>query len=252
MRKKLRLTLYIVAVLWIAVISQIIVNKCFISERRIMDAFIGSDTEVQESKVVMAIDCSEKYLTESDQKSLIAHFANVIGLDKDYEITSSEKEDKAYLIAKKKGKNANTSIAIESKEEPEKGMLYKVYIKIQVYEKFESILNYKEKLEKAAKDIKAENCRCYTQYKGCYDGELNEKQRSIKLSELLSKVQAKTVKEGYDDKGNYLVYAYTGLVENYIKEPKMDRFNIHIVVHYDEESDKTEIWLATPLMNDPY
>lgn len=254
MKKKVRLTLYIVGVLWIAVISQIIVNKAFVSEKRIMDAFIDSDTDIAESKINVAIDYGKTYLTKSDKEDLIAYFADAIGLDKDYKVETEKKKNTTSVSAKKKSKNADTSIEVISVDQKlsgkSTGVRQFILVELGVYEKFNSILDYKNKLEKATRKLSPQDYQCITKYAGTYDGQLSKKQRDTKVQELLDKVQARVV-DKIDDGSIYTVYAYTGLVEDYVKASGK-RININIVVSYDEEEDKTNISLATPLLNDSY
>ena len=67
--------------------------------------------------------------------------------------------------------------------------------------------------------------------------------------ELLEKLEAEIVAEHRED--SYVVYAYTPLIEEY-KTVGKDKINLTVAIIYNEETDVTEMLLATPLLNQDF
>ncbi|SFR62901.1 YwmB family TATA-box binding protein [Anaeromicropila populeti] len=252
--KKTRVVLYVVGVLWVAVIAQIIVNRMFINDKRIIDAFMDSNTRVSESKLSISIDYGDKFLSQSDKEDLIAYFADTIQLKKDYEIKTEKGNNTVTMTAKKSGKNATTTIELISVEQKIDGELSKtnhfIIVELSIYEKINSILEYKNSLENAAKQMDVKEYQTLLKFTGAYDGKLSEVEKKQRVNDILERLQAKKVNT-VDDGNLYTVYAYTGLVKDYIKVSDC-RININIALTYDEEADKTMLYLASPVLNEDY
>ena len=52
----------------------------------------------------------------------------------------------------------------------------------------------------------------------------------------------------YWQNDTYTVYAYTGMIDEYI-ETAGCKINIQIAMTYDEQTEKTKIYLASPILN---
>ena len=84
--KRTKITLYIAAVLWIAVITQIIMNKAFFENFEIAEAFVKTNTEDLECSVEIVAQYHNDFLSEADKRDILYYIANSIGLSIDSDI----------------------------------------------------------------------------------------------------------------------------------------------------------------------
>ena len=49
----------------------------------------------------------------------------------------------------------------------------------------------------------------------------------------------------------YTVYAYTGLINDYVKS-EGNKINVNIAFNYNEKKNKTNLYVATPILNQDY
>lgn len=250
MMKKIKITIYIVAVLWLAAATQLAVNLLFVDDERIMDAFADTKSEIIRGQLDFTLDYGAKFLSESDKKNLIKYMADAIGLNNDYELTIKENENNSTIKAEKKAQYAATSIEMVSAREQDgdyvKTRQY-LFVHLDLYEKMNSIFTYKEMLEKAAKDLRTGEYQTLITFTGERNGKLSEEEIRQEADALLSSLEARVVWENREE-GLYTVYAYTGLVKEYLKVSG-EAININMAVTYDEREDKTNFYLATPVLN---
>lgn len=74
-------------------------------------------------------------------------------------------------------------------------------------------------------------------------GEEKENMARILVKELQGEIAF-----DYWQGDSYTVYAYTGLIDEYIEFVGC-KINIQIAFTYDEQTDKTRIYLASPIIN---
>ena len=86
--------------------------------------------------------------------------------------------------------------------------------------------------------------------KGEMPGALNYYERNKAADELLELLDAKIVTESREN-DLFTIYAYTDAVDEYVLNAGQ-KININIVQEYDEISNKTVIYLSTPLNNLDY
>lgn len=251
--KKIKIAAYIVGVLWIAAGVQLLVNKTFVDDRRIIDAFANGKSEIVESRLELALDYGAKFLSEEDKKELIGYMADSIGLNKDYQLIREAGEKTSSLIAEKHGKNADTNIEVVSVREQDgdfvKTRQY-VIVRMTIYDKTNSILDYKRMLEKAAEDLKAGDYQTLITFAGQVDGKLSKEETDAEVDKMLGRLQAKVIAENREE-NLYTVYAYTGLAKDSLRAAG-EKININVAVSYDETTDKTNIYLATPVLNEDF
>lgn len=252
--KKLKLTLYIAVILWAGVITQIFVNYMFQGNDKIIEAFSSTDTEFYESRIEIVADYGDKYLSEADKKDLIEHIALSIGLNSDYEMTYKRKENSIETIARKKSKNADTTIALISTEDSIDDNVKEVHqyivANLVIANDINSVLPYKKRIEEVMKKLEVTDYKTTLKFSGTREGEQSSKEKEKITGALLKHLQAKVVKK-VDSEGVYSVYAYTGLIGQYITVERK-RININIAMSYDEKNNVTTIHLATPIMNEDY
>lgn len=238
--------LYVVLFLWIAAGSQLIVNRLFISDQRVMEAFSSTSSNLEKSKLNFIADYGIRFLSEEDKKQLIQYIAKELGLSEPYQIETINENSNHAMIAYKKSKYAETIIEIVTTEEARQYII----VNLTLYDGDNNILKYKKRLEKSIEKIEIEECQSIVTFTGSYEGRLSNSETKKEIERIVTRLQAKVISESNVD-GLTTVYAYTGLVEEYIVASGQP-MNINIVVSYDEGQDQTILYLATPILNEDY
>lgn len=249
--RRTRITLYMVAVLWIAVVTQIIVNRMFQQEAQITEAFIKSETQEMQSGLEILAEYQGEYLNDTDKKNLIYKIAEAIGLIIDDDITIWEEEKRSEYFFFKQAKQATTEIKVVSLEQEESpGLRHYIIVRLNILQGISSIDTYKKILEKTLADLGATNEQIMLKYEGCREGDLTSIQKHEIAELLVEELQGKIALE-YDEGDLYTVYAYTGMLNDYITTMG-NKINVQIAITYNELTNKTKISLATPINNDSW
>lgn len=252
MNKKIRATIYVVGILWIAVMSQLLVNRLFIGDERIMNAFIDTDSNIEESKLNIVVDYGEGFLLNKEKNEVLKKLAESADI-KDYEIKTETIENarNTMIQAKTKAKEGLLEfISLTQGTEEKTKYHHFILMELKMKEDFDGVIEYKKKLELCVKTLKAKDYQCIMKFTGTYPGKMSEKTRDENIGKLLKSLQAKKV-DTIESKEYYALYAYTGLVDDYITAAGK-KININVAVTHNEEKDKTEICLATPVLNEEY
>lgn len=250
--KKVKATIYIVGVLWVAVMSQLLVNRIFTSDARIMDAFVDTDTNIEESKLNIVADYGNGYLLKDQKEEVLRRLADTAGI-KEYKMKTETTKDTVNIKLHEKTKKKDTSIEFItlSKEQGKKTSYHHfVLLEMKLSREFDKVIEIKKAAEKYVSKWGAKEYQCIVKFSGSYQGQLSQKDIDGHVGGLLKNLQARKVDSVRSD-NFYSVYAYTGLVKDYIKADGK-RININVVVTYNEEEDKTELCLATPVLNEDY
>ena len=251
--KQLRITLYIVIVLWVAVGAQMIINQVFHTQVQITEAFVKSDTAKMQSTLQIIAQYDKPTLSEVEKEKIIQSLAQSIGLILVDEITVIKEESRSESFVYKKAKKATTELKVASIEEKESGtskLSHYIITRLSVSDRIGSIDEYKRKLEKAIKAIGVINLQTTMKYEGSKVGSLTKNQKHEIAQALIKDLQGKIAME-YDEGDMYTVYGYTGMLNDYVKSLG-NKINIQIAITYNEMTDKSTITLATPIINDSY
>lgn len=251
--KRTRITLYIAAVLWVAVATQMIMNKAFQEEIQITEAFVKSDTEEMKSSLEIVADYKTGYLSETAKKDIIYNLADAIGLVITDDVTVLEDEDRSECYIYKQAKKANTEIKVVSlkqkKDSTAKVEQY-VIVRLNIMDGIQSIDSYKESLEKAFDKMGAEDRQVTLKYEGNKDGNMTITQKKEMAKQLVKDLHGEIALE-YDEGDLYTVYAYTGKLKEYVSS-EGNKINVQIAITYNELTNKTKITLATPVLNESW
>lgn len=248
--KRMKASLYIVAVLWLAVITQLVVNRLFHEDLRITEAFIKANTDDMESGIEVIAEYKNEILSEQDKKDILNRLATAIGLQLDQEISIIKDGNRSEYSYTKEAKNANSElkfISLEQNENEATIMKHYIVMRINIYHKVKSIDKLKNTIEKTLTQIGVAQKQITLYYSGIFEGELSKKEKSQIASELIGELQGKSALE-YAEDGIYTVYAYTGLINEYVVSAGT-KVNIQIAFNYNENTKKTKVYLATPLLN---
>ena len=251
--RRTKVTLYMAAVLWVAVVTQAIVNQAFQEEIQITEAFIKSETQEMQSTLEIIAEYNSEVLKEKDIKNLIFELANSIGLKVDDEITVWEEDGKREYFFFKQAKQATTKIKIVSIA-PDEGKTINgknyIIVQLSILKGIQSIDRYKKSLEDKLAKLGVVNKQLTLKYEGCRDGDLTSVQKHEMAALLVDELQGEIALE-YDEGDLYTVYAYTGMLNEYVTSLG-NKINIQIVITYNELTNKSKIEMATPMLNDSW
>ncbi len=262
MNPKMRFFLAIVLLLWIAVGSQFIANKLFSKEGDILSAFVTTNSGLMESTLEVTAEYSNQYLTVEDKKSLISYIGASLGVSMDQELMSSENEEREELSFMKQAARAQTTIKVvtlksaESKDafnqvsEKEDGITQYVMVRIVIYEDANNdILKLKDKVEKVYEKLKIDDSHISEtlQLCGAFSGNLLLETKNKLADNMIKSLEGMIVYENREE-DLYTIYAYTGLLREYITV-NQTKINIQVAMTYDEVSNTTKIYLATPIIS---
>jgi hypothetical protein len=251
--KRTKLTLYIAIVLWLAVITQMFVNSLFREELQITEAFVKSETEEMKSSLEIAAEYKAGYLSDTEKRDLIHTLADSIGLVIDDDIKVLEEDKRSELYYYKQAKQASTEIKVVDMEQQADSavkMKYYIIVRLNVLQGIQSIDSYKKKLEHAFDKMPTRDKQITLKYEGTRNGSLTGIQKHNIASLLVDGLQGEIALE-YDEGDIYTVYAYTGMLNEYITTMG-NKINIQIAITYNELTNKTTVTLASPILNESW
>ncbi|WP_455717136.1 YwmB family TATA-box binding protein [Anaerosporobacter sp.] len=250
--KKVKSITYVVAVLWLAVLAQLFVNRHFTDDSLLVNAFTKANSVVAESNLYLVADMGMDYMSEEDEKNLLQYMSSEIGLTKECKITREDEED--TILTKRESEQATTVIKLVRNREKTKKDTYVVrrylILDLTIKDDVNSILAYKKKAEKIASKLDAKTYESQITFTGTYDGKLGVEKRNEITDEFIRDLQANIVAEQRGDE-LYTIYAYTGIISDYVKS-EGNKINVNIAFTYNEKENKTSLLVATPILNQDF
>lgn len=251
--RRTKITLYIATVLWIAVFTQIMMNRVFFNSFEIAEAFVKTNTEDKECSLEVVAQHYQEFLSETDKKDILLHIASSIGLNIDSDMEIVREGEKTEYSFHKQAKKAETSIKIISIQEESSSdirMKHYIVVRLKIMESIDSMEKYRKLIEESLDELNITEKQVNVLYEGIVKG-LMSKADKEELASLLVKDLQGEVAFDYQQGESYTVYAYTGLIDEYI-ETVGCKINIQIAMTYDELSEKTKIYLASPIINESW
>jgi hypothetical protein len=251
--KRTKITLYIATVLWVAVATQMVVNRVFQEDFKITEAFVKTDTQEMQSSIEVVAEYKTGFLSEEDKENLIYDLADAIGLEVNEEITIWEDDTRTEYFFYKKAKQASSEIKIVSLEQEEQqvtNLKHFIIVRLSILQGIQSIDKYKSVLEEALEVIGVESKQFTLKFEGNREGNLSTVQKHEVAALLVNELQGKIALE-YDEGDLFTVYAYTGMLNEYVTTMG-NKINVQIAITYNELTNKTKIALATPILNESW
>lgn len=252
--KKSKTLLYVIGVLWIAVIMQVAVNVYLRPDGNLLEAFVNTNSYVSSYELEMVAEYGNQFLSEEDKKELLIFMGNKIGLEVKEEVIIQKNSGDNEAFVHKEGKNAETLLKVATiKSEDEKGIsILKHYliIRIKLFQGHDTILQYRDVISAMFKELKAANIETNMQLSSNYKGKLSLEQMNKITDGMITDLEGKVAYENREEE-LYTVYAYTGLLPEYVSSLG-NKINIHVAIQYDEEADSTNVYLGTPIINKGY
>lgn len=260
--RRIRAMAYIITLLWVAVGAQFIVNRFFVTKGNIMQAFVNTNSGLMESTLEITATYGTGYLTEEDKKSLITYITANLGVDIKSDIEVTTDNNRQELVFNKQAKRASTTVKVVSlyneeatdafvqSNETSASVNHYLLIRLTIYEDVSNdILAYEKKLREvlAGLNISDTNMNTTLQFSGAFAGELTLDTKNKIADRMIESLKGEIVYENRQD-NLYTIYAYTGLLNEYITVDK-NKINIQVAMTYEEDSDRTRIYLATPIIS---
>ncbi len=249
--KRTKFTLYIAMVLWVAVATQMLVNRLFQDDIQITEAFVKTNTDEMQSSIEIAAEYRTGFLSAEDKKNLICDIAAAIGLTIDKEISVWEEGTRSEYYFFKQAKKASSELKVISVEQEENNALtmkHYIIVRLSISDGIQGIDKYKKILENKFAKLQAKDTQVTLKYEGNRDGDLTSEQKREIAELLVDDLQGEIALE-YDEGDLYTVYGYTGMLKEFVTSLN-NKINIQIAISYNEVTNKTKIELATPVMNE--
>ena len=252
--KKSKYTIYVIGVLWIAVIMQVAVNTMLKPERNILEAFVSTNSNISFFELEMAASYGNGYMETMDKKELILFVSDKIGLNVSKEDIISKDGGESEIYVEKSGKNAKTLIKIVSiRKDNQDGISelnHYIIVNLKLYKNLDSILEYRDLLKNVFQELKASDIQTTMQLSSNYKGKLSIDSMNSITDGMIDSLEGKIAYENRSE-NMFTVYAYTGLLDEYVTSMGT-KINIHVAINYDELTDSTNVYLGTPVINGGY
>lgn len=260
--QKLRFFLCIVVLLWIAVGTQALAKQVFNKEGDIMSAFLATNSGLMESTLEMTADYGDKYLSQADKETLIKYIANGMGILVDSKMDIYDNGQRQEISFVKKAARAQTTIkivtvgsletsdAFAQTEKTNGEVAQYLMVRLVIYEDANNdILSYKDMVETIYHKLNVAEKKTNTtlQLCGAYSGNLMLDTKNKMADSMIKALDGTVIFENREE-DLYTIYAYTGLLREYIVVDE-NKINIQVAITYDEDNDCTRIYLATPIIS---
>lgn len=260
--KRIRVVSYILVLLWIAVASQFIVNRFFVTKGNIIQAFVNTNSGLMESTLEITAEYGSGYLTDQDKKQLILYITSNLGIDVNNGLEQISEENREELSFTKQARQAQTTVKVVSlyneetteafvqAQSEDTEVLHYLLVRLTIYEDVSNdILVYEQKLKDSIKElnIPEDKTNVTLQFSGAFAGDLTLETKNKIADRMIESLGGENVYENREE-DLYTIYAYTGLLNEYITVDN-NKINIQVAMTYEEDSDRTRIFLATPIIS---
>ncbi|MDE6210278.1 MAG: YwmB family TATA-box binding protein [Lachnospiraceae bacterium] len=251
MRKKIMIILTIVWI--IAFVRMIVIYEDVDDNANIVTAFSNDKFVYTNSLLKAEASIGSEYFTEEERKEYLEKVASAIGLTKEYDIDIVRDGDTITAILSKQAKSAYTSIKMVTNEtqKDDNIILLKnyLYINIEISNSLDSAVSYQEKLKEVFKEMSIV-ADISLILKGHIKGELNNTEKNNITDKIMQDLGAEVVTGNRED-SLYTVYGYCEKIDDYIMLGST-KTNVNIAITYDEGKDMTNIYMATPIINEDF
>lgn len=252
--KKVVMALYIVALFAVVVVIQLLVNRSFLDEGKLIKAFEQTKATPVRGKLQVVGNFGEKYMTTEDKESLIDYVSRQLGITDTLKKEVVRGDTTISITAQTKGASSQTDIeAISITDEGKKKIMQTtqyLYVTIDFFEDMSSVMGYKDIIEDTFEEVGIENVDSSVVLTGVYQGKLSRIDKDNITDTILEGMQGEVVTENRSD-SIYTVYAYTHNIGNSL-ETEGSQVNLNIAFSYDEKKEETTLYLASPIVNEDY
>ena len=208
------------------------------------------------------------YLTQEEKEKLVKNIASALGITSSYGLATVYEEEVNTTVLSKNSVNGSVTIKAITQEqqrtentaepavtEPQvtgntnglagtQPQAQYVYVNITVYNNIDCAVSYRELVE-GMFDAMGIQGNVNMNLVGSLEGALNSTEKNELADGLLDRLGAKVVTENRDN-DIFTIYAYSKGAGSYITIGG-NKINMNIAIGYDEEQDRTKVYLASPI-----
>lgn len=242
---RVRILLALCMILVIAAATKLISNTFFYSETQITDAFAVTESGCIESRLQLTADYGTGFLTEHDKQALAAYLANILGIRMEGAAAYHEDEVCQMYTYEKEAKQAKTVLKVITLQE-DVARTY-LYVDLIIYEDTGyQVMSYGDMLLEGFQELKVEQVETTLQFTGAYDGKLALSEWNRLANQILEELSGKIIYENRDPE-LYTIYAYSSQLPEYLSVDGK-KINIQVALRYEEDNDRTVLYLASPIL----
>ncbi len=236
--------MYAVIVLWAVLTAVYMTNMGRADKVSISTAFTDSADERQWCELDTYIEGYGKfgvcYLTQEEKERLVENIASALGITSSYGLATVYEEEVNTTVLSNESVNGSVTIKAIT-QEPQAQY---VYVNITVYNNIDCAVSYRELVE-GMFDAMGIQGNVNMNLVGSLEGALNSTEKNELADGLLDRLGAKVVTENRDS-DIFTIYAYSKGAGSYITIGG-NKINMNIAIGYDEEQNRTKVYLASPV-----
>ena len=250
--------MYAVIVLWAVLTAVYMTNMGRAKKVSISTAFTDSADGEEWCELDTYIEGYGKfgicYLTQEEKERLVENIASALGITSSYGLATVYEEEVNTTVLSKESVNGNVTIKAITQEQQgtentdglagTQPQAQYVYVNITVYNNIDCAVSYRELVE-GMFDAMGIQGNVNMNLVGSIEGTLNSTEKNELVDGLLDRLGAKVVAENRDS-DIFTIYAYSKGAGSYITIGG-NKINMNIAIGYDEEQDRTKVYLASPI-----
>ncbi len=243
--RRAQLVLLLCGILLVGLVSKGITNRILYREVDIREAFLATNSGCIETRLQVTADYGSGFLTEHDKQALLEYLAGALGIQMREAASMTENEISQIYTYTKQAKQAETIFKVVTL----KGNSSRTYLytELIIYEDTQyDILEYRDEILKAFYELGVIRVETTLQFLGAYDGQMSMSEWDRIADRMIEKLNGKVVYENRDP-DLYTIYAYSALLPEYIKS-NGKQVNIQVAMRYEQDNDRTVVYLATPVI----
>ena len=236
--------MYAVIVLWAVLTAVYMTNMGRADKVSISTAFTDSVDGEEWCELDTYIEGYGKfgvcYLTQEEKERLVENIASALGITSSYGLATVCEDEVNITVLSKESVDGSVTIKAIT-QEPQAQY---VYVNITVYNNIDCAVSYRELVE-GMFDAMGIQGNVNMNLVGSIEGTLNSTEKNELVDGLLDRLGAKVVAENRDS-DIFTIYAYSKGAGSYITIGG-NKINMNIAIGYDEEQDRTKVYLASPI-----
>ena len=236
--------MYAVIVLWAVLTAVYMTNMGRADKVSISTAFTDSVDGEAWCEIDTYIEGYGKfgvcYLTQEEKERLVENIASALGITSSYGLATVCEDEVNITVLSKESVDGSVTIKAIT-QEPQ---VQYVYVNITVYNNIDCAVSYRELVE-GMFDAMGIQGNVNMNLVGSLEGALNSTEKNELADGLLDRLGAKVVTENRDG-DIFTIYAYSKGAGSYITIGG-NKINMNIAIGYDEEQDRTKVYLASPI-----
>jgi len=259
--------LYAAIILWVVGSGVYLAGMERVHSVSISTAFTDSADERQWCELDTYIEGYGKfgvcYLTQEEKEKLVKNIASALGITSSYGLATVCEDEVNTTVLSKESVNGSVTIKAITQEQQgtdntatedeqaydsttESGLAANqyVYVNITVNNDMDCASSYRELVE-GVFDAMGIQGNVNMNLVGSLEGALNSTEKNELADGLLDRLDAKVVAENRDS-DIFTIYAYSKGAGSYITIGG-SKINMNIAIGYDEEQNRTKVYLASPV-----